>query len=169
VTSLDEALRILKNEIRKRAPVAVCIAAQPGEIEAQMAERGVLPDLLRPADEPTGVGPPISGSIDGAVVVWSVSAAPAQWIPSLDALALECLDPRAVIALRWVRMAPRYLGRLAQATHLVYADRAFATRFLESVKEFREAPLLVQVTDEGGCKEIKSALWNPDGPRVPTP
>ena len=27
VTSLDEALRILKNEIRKREPVAVCVGA----------------------------------------------------------------------------------------------------------------------------------------------
>src|SRR5579864_9118351 len=46
VTSLDEALRILKNEIRKHAPVAVCIAAAPAEIEGLMAERGVQPDLL---------------------------------------------------------------------------------------------------------------------------
>ena len=29
VTSLDEALRILKNEIRKREPVAVCVALEP--------------------------------------------------------------------------------------------------------------------------------------------
>jgi len=169
VTSLDEALRILKNEIRKRAPVAVCIADQPCEIESQMAERGVLPDLLRPAGESVPVGPPNSGSVDGALVIWNVSAAPAQWIPKLDALALDCLVPEAGSARRWVRMAPRYLGRLAQATHLVYADRAFAARFLESVKEFSEAPLLVQVTFEGGCNEVKFARWNPEGTGFPTP
>src|SRR5438067_12822783 len=33
VTSLDEALRILKNEIRKRTTVAVCIGAPTAEIE----------------------------------------------------------------------------------------------------------------------------------------
>ena len=169
VTSLDEALRILKNEIRKRAPVAVCIAAPPGEIESQMNERGVLPDLLRPAGESTSVADPNLGSVDGALVVWSVSAAPAQWMPRLDALALECLDPPAGSARRWVRMAPRYLGRRAQATHLVYADRPFAARFLESVKEFREAPLLVEVTFEGGCNEVKFARWNPEGTGFPTP
>src|SRR5438270_10726114 len=51
VTSLDEALRILKNEIRKRAPVAVCIAAPHAESELQMSERGVAPDLLRLSSE----------------------------------------------------------------------------------------------------------------------
>ncbi len=48
VTSLDEALRILKNEIRKRQTVAVCVAGAPQAVEQEMLERGVLPDLLRP-------------------------------------------------------------------------------------------------------------------------
>jgi hypothetical protein len=90
-------------------------------------------------------------------------------MPKLDALALECLDPRAGSAHRWVRLAPRYLGRLAQATHLAYSDRAFAACFLESVKEFRDAPLMVQVTDNRGCKEVKFAGWNPDGTGIPIP
>ena len=46
VTSLDEALRVLKNEIRKREPVAVCVAVAPEAVEREMLERGVLPDLL---------------------------------------------------------------------------------------------------------------------------
>ncbi len=49
MTSLDEALRILKNEIRKRETVAVCVAAAPETVEREMLERGVLPDLLPPA------------------------------------------------------------------------------------------------------------------------
>ena len=48
VNSLDEALRILKNEIRKHETVAVCIAAAPLAIENEMRERGVVPDLLAP-------------------------------------------------------------------------------------------------------------------------
>ncbi len=47
VTSLDESLRILKNEVRKKGTVAVCVAASPEEIEQQMLERGVEPDLTR--------------------------------------------------------------------------------------------------------------------------
>ena len=48
VTSLDEALRILKNEIRKRRGVAVGVALAPNAVEREMFERGVLPDLLFP-------------------------------------------------------------------------------------------------------------------------
>ncbi len=47
VTSLDEALRILKNEIRKRETVAVCVAVDPPAIEREILARGVTPDLLR--------------------------------------------------------------------------------------------------------------------------
>ena len=47
VTSLDEALRILKNEIRKRETVAVCVAASPQAVAAEMLERGVLPICCR--------------------------------------------------------------------------------------------------------------------------
>jgi hypothetical protein len=158
VTSLDEALRILKNEIRKRTPVAVCIAAEPADIERQMDERGVAPDILRPADEPAGTGTP-----DSVLVVWNVSSAPAQWMPKLDALALECLGPQAGSARRWLRLAPRYLGRRAQWTHLVKADRGFAARFMKRVKASGEPaaiPLRVQVTHHGDSEEFRSAQWN---------
>ena len=160
VTSLDEALRILKNEIRKRAPVAVCIAAPGAEIEAQMAERGVLPDLWRAGviqhDSPVHA--------DVALVSWSVSAAPARWMPKLDAFALTCLDPGAGSARRWLRMAPRYLGRLAQSFHLVLADRAFATRFMEGAMTLEEGaiPAKLQVSYRGGAEEFNLPNWKKD-------
>jgi hypothetical protein len=47
VTSLDEALRILKNQLRKRETVSVCVAMAPAAMEREMDERGVEPDLLR--------------------------------------------------------------------------------------------------------------------------
>src|ERR1700722_14241743 len=46
VNSLEEALRILKNEIRKRQTVSVGVSIEPHPLVAQMTERGVLPDLL---------------------------------------------------------------------------------------------------------------------------
>jgi hypothetical protein len=52
VTSLDEALRILKNQIRKREPVSVCVGAATEVVEREMQERGVLPDLVRPLAAP---------------------------------------------------------------------------------------------------------------------
>jgi hypothetical protein len=48
VTSLEEALRILKNEIRKRQPVSVGVGVDPQTLVAAMLDRGVLPDLLPP-------------------------------------------------------------------------------------------------------------------------
>ncbi len=47
VTNLDEALRILKNQLRKHETVAVCVAQSISEVEREMNERGVAPDLLR--------------------------------------------------------------------------------------------------------------------------
>src|ERR1700748_3178765 len=47
VTSLAEALRILKNEVRKRQPIAVLLERQPMSVLAEMVERGAQPDMLR--------------------------------------------------------------------------------------------------------------------------
>ena len=47
VNSLDEALRILKNQLRKRETVAVSVTMKPAAMEREMNERGVAPDLVR--------------------------------------------------------------------------------------------------------------------------
>jgi len=159
VTSLDEALRILKNEIRKHAPVAVCIAAAPAEIEGLMAERGVQPDLLRPDEALAG-----SVSADVALLSWSVSREPAKWMPKLDKFALECAAELGESTRRWLRMSPRYLGRLAQSFHLVLADVSFATRFMEGAMSLEggNIPLKVQVSYRGGCEEFNAPNWDED-------
>ena len=166
VTSLDEALRILKNEIRKHQPVAVCIAAPAAEIESQMAERGVLPDLLRPAGHAQDSRPTPD---DVALVSWSVSSSPARWMPKLDAFALECAGGLPESTRRWLQMAPRYLGRLAQSIHLVLADRTFATRFIEGamVLEDGRIPLKLQVSYRGGSEEFNAPNWDKDDPPIP--
>src|SRR5580658_5561805 len=48
VNDLDEALRILKNEIRKKQPVSVCLNAVSEDCITEMIERGVQPDLFAP-------------------------------------------------------------------------------------------------------------------------
>ena len=45
VNSLDEALRVLKNEIRKHTPLSVALTADPAAALIEMRERGVVPDL----------------------------------------------------------------------------------------------------------------------------
>ena len=176
VTSLDEALRILKNEIRKRETVAVCVGAAPEAVEREMLERGVLPDLLAPGTEhhPASAAFLLQGArtveLDGALtrpvlVAWRVAAAPALWLPRLDAIALDCLEPDACAARRWLRLAPRYLGRLAQGVRLLRCDEALATRLLELARE-RVAhgeiavPVEIQISSRG---ESHLHLLSPPG------
>lgn len=131
VTSLDEALRILRNEIRKRETVAVCVALAPEAVESAMLERGVLPDLL-PA-----TALEVAESKRPAVR-WRVASAPALWLPKLDAIAIDCLkqnaDSNTAAARRWLRLAPRYLGRLAQGLRLLGCDQAVAKEFIARVE-----------------------------------
>jgi urocanate hydratase len=55
VNDLDEALRILKNAVRKREPASVGLIGNASELLPEFVRRGVLPDLLTdqtPADDP---------------------------------------------------------------------------------------------------------------------
>jgi urocanate hydratase len=150
VTSLDEALRILKNEIRKCLPVAVCVGLSPEQVEREMLERGVLPDLLPPGtvdsfqyEAVLEVGArqiePAAAARGQSVLMWSVAEAPARWLPRLDAVADECLGQSPNLenrsAHRWLRMAPRYLGRLALGVRLLRCQELSARRFLDRVSE----------------------------------
>ncbi len=145
VTTLDEAIRILKNEIRKGEAVAVCVAAGQQTVELEMLERGVLPDLVRDRGE-TGFadrsrsalnfgGDPavvesLSATEGESMLTWSVDEAPAQWLPRLDAIAMDCVasdeSPPSQIARRWLRLAPRYLGRLARNVRVLRCPAALA-------------------------------------------
>jgi len=141
VTSLDEALRILKNEVRKRATVAVCVGSSAAVVEAEISARGVEPDLFRDGvvrasrqeREDRGGA---SGAEDAPeLVAWKVEAVPAVWLPKLDATALACLRPEEAMARRWIRLSARYLGRIGNTQHLVWSDRGFRMRFVERVRE----------------------------------
>lgn len=144
VTSLSEALRILKNQIRKREAVAVCISSTPETVEQEMLERGVLPDLLRPGYEISGHSPfvgqgarqlaPMRVEKDSILLTWRVASAPALWLPKLDAIAIDCLQPEAWAARRWLRLGPRYLGRMAHGVRLLVCDREFETGFIEKAR-----------------------------------
>ena len=137
VASLDEALRILKNEIRKRETVAVCVALEPETVEQEMLVRGVAPDRLRP-------GP--ADSLEGQTLLcWRVASSPSIWLPKLDAIALDCLEDNlgATVlesetwdsARRWLRLAPRYLGRLAMGVRVLRCSERAAANFLERMRE----------------------------------
>ena len=170
VSSLDEALRILKNQIRKRETAAVCLSKALEAVEQEMLERGVLPDLLRPTEELSPQSPfvllgarqipPPTPVKNPVLLTWRVAAAPAQWLPKLDAIALDCLRPdarpAAPAARRWLRLAPRYLGRLAQGVRLLRCNREFAAAFTEEVRNRVErgeisVPVEIQLSSQGRC------------------
>jgi urocanate hydratase len=60
VNDLDEALRILKNAVRKRQAASVALIGNCADVIPQLARRGVVPDLLTdqtPADQISGDDP----------------------------------------------------------------------------------------------------------------
>jgi hypothetical protein len=175
VTSLDEALRILKNQVRKCETVAVCVAASPQVVEQQMLERGVLPDLLPPCDasspqyaEFVAQGSqhidPSKSEKHQAVLRWSVAAAPARWLPKLDAIALECLSPGDWTARRWLQFSPRYLGRMAQGVRVMNCEPSAAKEFIAKVRlgvHRREIEVGVSIRMNGSEETI---LFEPQPP-----
>jgi len=145
VNNLDEALRILKNQLRKRETVSVCVALPPSDTEQEMNERGVRPDLFRhslsvPLRHEAlvfheGDETEFDLSRIPAIVIWRVGSALPKDLASLDEIALACLDPEDWKSHRWLRLAPRYLGRLALGLRLLDSNREFAARFWERVNE----------------------------------
>ena len=144
VNSLDEALRILKNEIRKHATVAVCVGITPAQAISEMQQRGVVPDFvadlpelaqtlscLGPATRVINVREPAEDQVS---VSWSVGATPARWMPTLDAIAIECLHAHPGMQ-RWIRLSPRFAGRAASHRRAIYCDRTSAAQIVTSFKE----------------------------------
>jgi hypothetical protein len=125
VADLSEALRILKNEIRQRRAVLVCVAADPEAVLTEMVERGVQPDLLSmEADGSPGAAvfrergaipiPAPHADAGTERMVWSVESDAARVMPRLAQIAAAALEePREDTPARrhWLADAPRWLGR----------------------------------------------------------
>jgi Urocanase Rossmann-like domain len=146
VNSLDETLRILKNEIRQHKTVAVCVGAAPDTVEREMEERGVQPDMVfaglpnqRRALPKLGAGTHEIQLADpncgGAFLTWRVGQTPARWMPKLDAVALGCVEVNSWQG-RWMRLSPRYLGRSGFALRTIFCDQRAAK---EIIRQFAES------------------------------
>ena len=66
VTDLDEALRILKNAVRKREAASVGLAGDCADVFPEMASRGVVPDVM--TDETCAANPPTSCIVPELIV-----------------------------------------------------------------------------------------------------
>jgi urocanate hydratase len=157
VNHLDEALRILKNEVRKKQPVSVCLQADFAVTLHEIVARGVQPDILA---FPTGSddaqlliergaialeanehqpqsSPEVESHPDPKELIavnWTAKSAAALSLPKVDALAAEILprnDPRQ----RWLKFAPRYLGRPMSGSHYLKMTAEEASRFTSLITE----------------------------------
>ena len=137
VTSLDEALRILKNEVRKRQAVSVGVSAAPGSIVAEMQGRGVLPDLLPPADCADGVD--LGWFLDQGSHRTEVDPLPEGWVfqawpaspAEFDVSATAILPEADHLNRRWLRLSPRYLGPAARRVRSLACSADVAARLAQ--------------------------------------
>jgi len=170
VTSLEEALRILKNEVRKKQAVSVGVALEPHKLVEQMLARGVLPDLLPPVSWDAAATGLTDAEADaflaqGAMriphgeaglqsyITWATDREAARWLPKLSLCAQTAIPAVAAGRQRWLRLAPRYLGRMAQRQHGVGMSEVEAALFQAQAKE-----LLFQAC--GSCTQPTTILVN---------
>jgi hypothetical protein len=145
VNSLDEALRILKNEIRKREPVSVAVSRAPQAIETEMLHRGVLPDLLPPLASTSSDLRLDSFIAQGAHIVAAPSRSAAQFLvwqvpenyaqrpATFDEFLLQHLPTGDLAAKRWLRQAPRYLGPHTRRLRSLLCDEATANHLIDEL------------------------------------
>ena len=122
VHSLDEALRVLKNEIRKHTPLSVALPADPALILAEMRERGVQPDLELTVDAAPATAlarQHLALSLAELSPQANTWLATHRWstvfLPTTTTAELRTLDTRLIAALdgnqhrqQWLRRIPHY-------------------------------------------------------------
>ncbi len=136
VTSLDEALRILKNEIRKRNPVAVAVALPASQVAAEMGERGVLPEFVRRKSALDlarfvfqGAKEIAPGTMPSGhqLLILSTPAA------GFESRTLDLLPESDHAGRRWLRLSPRYLGPKARRIRSVFCEPSIAEKLIADV------------------------------------
>ena len=96
VNSLDEALRIIKNSVRKQENVSVGLVGNCGDIIPELAERGVVPDILT---DQTSAHDPLNGYVPSGMSME-------------EAFELRQRDPKAYVERSLDTMARHVLGML---------------------------------------------------------
>ncbi len=147
VNSLDEALRILKNEIRKCEPVSVAVSVAPEAIEREMQDCGVLPDLLPPqpqsgTPEPGFTAFETQGARrvaapqprpDTKFLIWQIPEEYVQHPADFDAQLLKHVPENDHATRHWLRLSPRYLGAQARRLRSLRCDEQTASSLIASI------------------------------------
>jgi urocanate hydratase len=96
VNNLDEALRILKNAVRKKEAISVGLVGNCADVIPELAERGVLPDILT---DQTSAHDPLNGYVPNDMTLE-------------QALELRKSDPKAYLEKSMNAMARHVEGML---------------------------------------------------------
>ena len=128
VTSLDEALRILKNAVRKGEATSVGLVGNCADVIPEMARRGVVPDLLT---DQTSAHDPIGGYVPNKMTLEA-------------ALELREKDPQQYKARALEAMAQHVRGMLALqklgSVTFDYGNNIRTFAFAQGVKDAYDFP-----------------------------
>ncbi|MHB2010086.1 MAG: hypothetical protein ACYCOX_18870 [Acidobacteriaceae bacterium] len=152
VNTLEESLRVLKNEIRKRKALSVGLLGKASTILPAMVERGVQPDLVadsvatvrldRPAlltliergavrvDTPAAKHSSSAGLVEVAWTADSIAD-----LKRMDTLALEELPPDDTIRRRWLQQAPGCFHRQRPLQRVLDLRPEELTRLLRTFQD----------------------------------
>lgn len=123
VGHLDEALRILKNELRRGRPISVGLTASPAPSLQEIVARGLQPDFLSLRSHEVAQilfargarpVPQLQQDAQTSILTWTVTTEPARSLPTIASLAADALDPNrsdTPARRRWLDQSPMYLGR----------------------------------------------------------
>ena len=190
VNTLDESLRVLKNELRKKKALSVGLLGEAMEILPAMVERGVQPDLVADTavpDSKTAAShnrPALLTFVErGAIQVDPHATNRSQasgflevsWTAStladlrrLDELALQQLPADDSTRRRWLQQAPGYFHRQRPLQRVLGMHSDEMTRLAEAFKnavsagEIQSPVTLLRQTVAGPRKS--SFCSNPDEP-----
>ncbi|HWF66784.1 MAG TPA: hypothetical protein VN670_05745 [Acidobacteriaceae bacterium] len=163
VTTLDEALRVLKNEIRKGTPLSTGLLGSAAEILPAIVERGVQPDLIaahasreNPAEsvalepainqlvergaqffrrggEKFAAGEGESADLAPGDVLWT--AANPQDLRRMDQTALDTIPPEDWVRRRWLQHAAGYFHRQAPLERVLSVREEERTKLLSALRQ----------------------------------
>jgi len=181
VNTLDESLRVLKNELRKKKALSVGLLGEASPILSAMIERGVQPDLVAEPEasqtETARLHQPMlhifiergaiqvethvtnrsqpSGFVE---VAWTASSL--ADLRRMDELALQQLPADDSIRRRWLQQAPGYFHRQRPLQRVLGMQSEEVTRLAEALKnaisagEIQSPATLVRQTVEGSKETI---------------
>jgi urocanate hydratase len=128
VNSLDEALRILKNAVRKKENISVGLVGNCADVIPELAERGVVPDILT---DQTSAHDPLNGYVPNGMTFEA-------------ALELRARDPKAYEAKSLEAMAKHVEGMLRLqkmgAVTFDYGNNIRTFAFQQGVKDAYDFP-----------------------------